>query len=257
MPPNRLAFPGGRASLGFLGLGIIIRVILNTGRSPPEMKSAAFNLAFKVHRNEIPFAEGLLKSVEAEAQYDFIEALNSLAGEARYDAARLDALIQEARQELLKPNPPPPPPINVPVLQEEIATLEKQRADHAGSIQILENRIAALHTTVVPGVNSAMWGVAGLMLAMIVFLAQWFTLFLVMLAAALLVAVVTYIQDMDKLKQEQAAIHRKKTRMQSEIKEIKTQIEELDQQILEKQELIRSATTPPPLDSTHSPYEPE
>ena len=60
------------------------------------MKSTAFNLAFKVHRSELTFAEGLLKSLEADAQRDFIEALNSLAGEMRYDLESLDSLIHEA-----------------------------------------------------------------------------------------------------------------------------------------------------------------
>ncbi|MFB3788457.1 MAG: hypothetical protein ACE15F_19025 [bacterium] len=221
------------------------------------MKSAAFNLAFKVHRNEIPFAEGLLKSVEADAQHDFIEALNSLAGESRYDAKQLDAMIQEARTSLLSPLPPPIPTINIQAIREEITELEKKRRDHADYIQTLENRIAVLHTTVVPGVNSAMWGAVGLMMAMIVFLLKQYTAFLLVLAAAFLVIVMTYLQDSDKLKKEQAAIHKKKTRVMGEIKELKNQIEELDHQILEKQEQIEAALNPSPADSNLSESQPE
>ncbi len=220
------------------------------------MKSAAFNLAFKVHRNEIPFAEGLLKSVEAEAQHDFIEALNSLAGESRYDARQLDELIQEARTSLLAPPPPSAPVINIQGLREDITGMDKKRRDLADSIHTLENRIAALHTTVVPGINSAMWGAVGLMMAMIVFLLDWFSAFLILLAASFLMIVMTYLMDSEKLKQELTAIQQKKTRVLGEIKEIKSQIEELDHQILEKQEQIDLALHSLPPDTTYSESQP-
>ncbi|MEW6236019.1 MAG: hypothetical protein AB1656_11580 [Candidatus Omnitrophota bacterium] len=63
------------------------------------MNSEAFNLAFQVHRNEMNFSEGLLKSVEAGAQEDFIEALNSLTGKILYTVEQLDELIEKAQKE--------------------------------------------------------------------------------------------------------------------------------------------------------------
>ena len=68
--------------------------------------------------------EGLLKSLEADAQHDFIEALNSLAGEMRYDVEKLDSLIDEARQSLA---PKKKPKYDIKALKDELNQIKKNR----------------------------------------------------------------------------------------------------------------------------------
>ncbi|MBN2326327.1 MAG: hypothetical protein JXR73_04170 [Candidatus Omnitrophica bacterium] len=201
------------------------------------MKSAAFNLAFKVHRNEMPFTEGLLKSFEAEVHHDYIEALNSLAGEVRYDIEKIDALIEEAQQGV---QPSKKPKYDINLLREEIAGLKKNRSEMNETIKSLEGRIAVLKTTIAPGVNAFFIVLVGIVILMIFYLLN-----LKMLALAILVGVLigggaSVMYDLDALKKQQKDIDRKKQKFREQMSEIDQDIDKLTQTIQEKEEFLRS-----------------
>lgn len=218
------------------------------------MKSAAFNLAFKVHRNEMPFAEGLLKSVEADAQHDFIEALNSLAGEMRYDVAKVDALIEEARQSL---EPKKKPKYDYQALRDELQKLKKNRNEFKDAIKAMEMRIATLKPSVIPGVNAFFIIIVGLVMAMIVYLFGAALLALVGIMGIMVGAFVSLVHDMNTLKNQQAEIAQKKLRLLNQIAHYKTDLENLDPVIKEKSDFLRSILPGGEEQPDYDPYEME
>lgn len=201
------------------------------------MKSAAFNLAFKVHRNELPFAEGLLKSVEADAQHDFIEALNSLAGEMRYDAGKMDALIEEAQQGL---EPKKKPKFDYQALKDEIYQLKKNHFELKESIKSMEARVASLKPTIIPGINAFFAVIVGLVIVMIVYLLGIPLLAIVALVGTVIGALVSLLHDMNILKKQQADIAQKKLRLVNQIAVVNAEIATLEPKIKEKEDFLRS-----------------
>ena len=203
------------------------------------MKSAAFNLAFKVHRNELPFPEGLLKSVEAKAQEDFIEALNSLGGETKYDVNKLDQLIGEAQQGATKKGGRKK--VNLEALEEEIKQLKKQRNEYNESILTYRSKIGSLHPRIIPGINSGLIAIVGSVIMAILFILNLGLITLIMLAVTIGTAIFTLAQDLDILKKQQADIAQKKMNALSEIKIFETRVEELTEKINEKRSALRAA----------------
>jgi DNA repair exonuclease SbcCD ATPase subunit len=204
------------------------------------MKSAAFNIAFKVHRNEMPFAEGLLGSVEADCQHDFIEALNSLAGEERYDASQIESLINEAQQ---SQQPSQTPQYDIQALQDELTELKKSRNELVETVKSLEGRINCMHPSVIPGINAVFIFIVGIVIVMILYLLGLTMVGLIGLALMFVGCVFTVVQDMSLLQKQQADIAQKKLRYMNQISETKEQIEQVEEAIEEKKEFLRSVTS--------------
>ena len=203
------------------------------------MKSAAFNIAFKVHRNEMPFAEGLLGSVEADCQHDFIEALNSLAGEERYDASQIESLINEAQQ---SQQPSQTPQYDIQALQDELTELKKSHNELVETVKSLEGRINCMHPNVIPGINAVFIFIVGIVIVMILYLLGLTMVGLIGLALMFVGCVFTVVQDMSLLQKQQADIAQKKLRYMNQISETKEQIEQVEEVIEEKKEFLRSVT---------------
>ena len=201
------------------------------------MKSAAFNLAFKVHRNEMPFAEGLLKSLEADAQHDFIEALNSLAGEMRYDVDKLDSLIDEARQSLA---PKKKPKYDIEALKDELKKIKKNRNELRETVKSLEGRINALHPSVVPGVNAFFVAIVGFVFVLIFYLLSLTVVSLLALVGILIGSFISVMHDLNVLKKQQADIAQKKLRYMNQITDHNNEIEKIEETIREKEDFLRS-----------------
>ncbi len=203
------------------------------------MKSAAFNLAFKVHRNELPFAEGLVKAVEAQAQEDFIHALNSLAGETKYDVEQLESLVDEALQGL---NPDDSKPkVNIKSLKEEIGNLKKKRKDLEEGIETLEHQNAALVPSITPGINSFLLGLVGGVLFVILLILGVVIGALLTMVGTLGGAIFLLAIDMSNLNKQKVEINRKKARNKEEIKKIKSNLKEIEAKLEEKEKLLASA----------------
>ncbi len=203
------------------------------------MKSAAFNIAFKVHRNEMPFAEGLLGSVEADCQHDFIEALNSLAGEERYDAAQIESLINEAQQ---SQQPSQKPKYDIQALKDELNQFKKNRNELLETVKSLEGRINCLKPSVIPGINAVFIFIVGIVIIMILYLLGLTMVGLIGLALMFIGCVLTVIQDMSALQKQQADIAQKKLRYMNQISETKEQIDQVEATIEEKKEFLRSVS---------------
>lgn len=214
------------------------------------MKSAAFNLAFKVHRNEMPFAEGLLKSVEADAQHDFIEALNSLAGEMRYDVEKIDSMIEESRQSL---EPKKKPKYDIKALKEELNQIKKKRNEILESIQSVEGRINILKPNILVGINAFFIALVGFVLALIFFLVGLAVFALIVLAGILIGCLFSVMHDLNVLKKQQADIAQKKLRYMNQITDLNKELEKVDETLREKEEFIKSVQGDHPAESPEPP----
>lgn len=197
------------------------------------MKSAAFNLAFKVHRNELSFPEALLRSVEVKAEEDFIEALNSLAGDTKYNAADLQQLIQQAESQLGGGSSGRNKQIEK--LEDQLKELRKSFREQEEAVASYRGHISALKVTVVPGLNAFLVFLVGFMMGFIPFLLG-FPLFsgIVALISLILITVLV-IQDLDKLKKEKETIRKKEISLKQDIDRCLTAMEGLSQQIEEKE----------------------
>ncbi len=212
------------------------------------MKSAAFNIAFKVHRNELPFAEGLLKAVETNAQEDFIVALNSLAGETKYDIDKLDSLIEEARQGIASDSQKSEKKIDLKAVEEEINQLKKKRSEYKDSVETYRNQIAALVPTLIPGINSLLLSLVGIMIAVLFFLLNLVLFALLILLGTFATAGFLLYQDMENLRKQKEDIARKKARYKEEITKIESMLDELEDKLQEQQRIYNEAkgTEQPP-----------
>ncbi|MBI1389071.1 MAG: hypothetical protein GC154_11550 [bacterium] len=213
------------------------------------MKSAAFNLAFKVHRNELSFPEALLRAVDNGAQEDFIEALNSLAGETKYSIDDLERLIEQARQKVEGAGEAANS--HLQKLQEQLIKLQKSRKEHEERIATLRAQSASLKVTVAPGLNAFMIFLVAFMLTLIPFLLGFYIASLIFFSLGAVFVIVVFLQDMDKLKKEQEQISNKQNAINLEIDRYLTAIEGLKQQIEEKENLI--ASMPQPIDASEDP----
>ncbi len=207
------------------------------------MKSAAFNLAFKVHRSELSFADGLLQSVESQAQQDFIEALNSLAGSQKYDITQLDSLITQAKASLTGDSGSASS-ANAEKLEKEIRELKGEIKDYKSSIHMLEANNASLMTTIIPGINSALLFFVGLVILLVVFAVGFILPALIILALVLVGSGILFYLDLNKLKEQQAIINRKKEKNQVEIDKMKDKIEDTKEDLQKKQEELDKIKQP-------------
>ncbi|MDX9754998.1 MAG: hypothetical protein RBU29_13625 [bacterium] len=214
------------------------------------MKSAAFNLAFKVHRNEIPFAEGLLKAVEVEAQEDYLEALNSLAGESKYDVMQMDALIVQARKSVVQDVPPR---VDTSAIQKEIQSLSKKRAEYEESIQTLETQRAALKVTILPGINSALLGLVGVMIAVVVWLMGYGLGVLLAIGITLVISGLMLVQDLHELKKQRERVEQRKHKFLSDIATLHEIIDAVDQDLHALHEQLDAGTALGPSTSSFNP----
>lgn len=197
------------------------------------MKSAAFNLAFKVHRNEIPFADGLLKAVDAQAQEDFIEALNSLAGSSKYSLDQLDFLIERARKGLTDDRGQSEEARKK--LEEEIQVLKKDLRELQEGKGLLEAQNKCLVPTIVPGINSILVFMLGIVMTLIVFAAGFAIVALFFLVLALLGAAGAFMFDMNQLNAQRESLTKKKEANNKQIARIQEQIAGVNKKIVEKQ----------------------
>ncbi len=206
------------------------------------MKSAAFNLAFKVHRNDLSFPEALLRSVEAQAAEDFIEALNSLAGDTKYNASDLQTLIQQAEAQLGGGSNGRKKQIEK--LEEQIRELQKKFREQEDAIQSYKGHISSLKVTVVPGLNAVLVFLVGFMLGFIPFLLGFYIFAGIVLLASIILITVLVIQDMDKLKKEQDAIAKKEASLKQDIDRCLIAMEGLGQQLEEKETQVNRLKQP-------------
>ncbi len=211
------------------------------------MKSAAFNLAFKVHRNEVPFAEGLLKSNEEQAAEDFLDALNSLAGEIKYDPSQLPALLEQARgggeQQAAAPA------VDLKALQEEIDALRKKKADLDEGIRTLEGICAQREQTVLPGLNSIMLLITCSVFVTLLFIFQQVILGLLLIVLGLAGAGLIYMKDMRTLRSQQEEIARRRAKHESEIKKLRKIRDETEEVLHKKEEEFKAARSGQPVPS--------
>lgn len=207
------------------------------------MKSAAFNLAFKVHRNEVQFAEGLLQSCEANAQQDFIEALNSLAGSQKYDINQLDALIAQAKSSLSGESSSASS-ANVEKLEKEIRELKNDIKDYKSSIHMLEANNSTLMTTIIPGINSFLLFFVAIVIGLILFAIGFTMVALIVILVFLIGCGVLLYIDLEKLKKQRATIERKRERNMAEIDKLQGKIEETKEDMAKKQEELAKVSQP-------------
>lgn len=206
------------------------------------MKSAAFNLAFKVHRNEVPFAEGLLQSVESNAQQDFIEALNSLAGSQKYDLSQLDSLIAQAKS--AGSNDKSASSANVERLQKEIRDLKGEIRDYKSSIHMLEAQNSSFMTTIIPGINSMLLFLVGLVVILVLFAINLMLPAVIVLVLILIGCGILLYLDMNKLKAQKASIDRKREKNLIEIDKISGRVEETKEQLQAKEQELAKFSQP-------------
>lgn len=198
------------------------------------MKSAAFNLAFKVHRNELTFAEGLLQSCESAAQQDFIEALNSLAGSQKYDVSQLDALVAQAKSSL-SGDTGSATSANVEKLEKEIREIKGDIKDFKSSIHMLEANNSSLMTTIIPGINSGLLFFVGIVVFLVLFAINLLIVALIVLGLVVIGSGILLYIDMSKLKQQRDAINRKREKNMIEIDKINGKIEEAREELNKKE----------------------
>ncbi len=197
------------------------------------MKSAAFNLAFKVHRNELAFTEGLLKSDQEGAAEDFLDALNSLAGEIKYDPSQLPALLDQAQTGGEQKSSAPAVDLNA--LQEEIDNLRKKKKDLDESIRTLEGICAQREQTVLPGLNSIMLLITCSVFVTLLFIFQQVILGLLLILLGLAGAALIYLKDARTLRAQREEIARRRAKHEAEIKKLKTTRKEIIE-LLDKKE---------------------
>lgn len=121
------------------------------------MKSAAFNLAFKVHRDEVTFNEGLVQAHEEGASEDFLDALNSLAGEVRYNKADVNTLLDAAASGQGQPEekgPEEKAKEAIGKLQSDIDALEEKYDRNKDGLTALVSVLNAPDQLAIPGINS-------------------------------------------------------------------------------------------------------
>ncbi len=203
------------------------------------MKSAAFNLAFKVHRGELPFPEGLLKAVDAEAQEDYIEALNSLSGESKYDVGKIEQMVEEAKDGVT--NQDQKPKVDLEKLKKELKDLQKKRSEFKERIRAIEVQISGLQPTIVPGINSIMLLIVGGIIFLLLFLLE-ITYVAVFTAIATVLGIIfLFAQDLHSYNKQLENIQQRKQQGQDEIKRIHSELDELNNQISTVQQKINDA----------------
>jgi prefoldin subunit 5 len=207
------------------------------------MKSAAFNLAFKVHRNEVPFADGLLQSCESNAQHDFIEALNSLAGSQKYDINQLDSLIAQAKSSL-SGDSQSASSANLEKLEKEVRDLKGDIKDYKSSIHMLEANNSTLMTTIIPGINSFLLFFVGIVILLILFAVDLMMPALIVLVLVVIGGGVLLFMDLEKLKKQRAVIEKKREKNLMEIDKLQGRIEETKEDLAKKQEEIARISQP-------------
>ncbi len=209
------------------------------------MKSSAFNLAFKVHRNEIPFAEGILKANAEGAAEDFLDALNSLAGEIRYDPAQLPDLLAQAQgaaggaagqplQELK-------PSVDLSALFEELNNLHKKKRDLEEGIATLKTMAAQRYPMIVPGVNSVLLLITFAVFVMILFTMQLAILGLIFILVGLVGAGLLYMKDMKVLQKQRAEAERRRAKHEAEIAKLQALLEENEELTATKEAELKAA----------------
>ncbi len=212
------------------------------------MKSAAFNLAFKVHRGEMNFNEGLLQSQSEDAAEDFLDALNSLAGEVKYDKGQIGDLLNKANA-----GGGPAPDDDQPKqsanekaiadLQEEIDQLRKKARDYEESRETVLGLLNSPDHFILAGLNSVML----LLVVAIVFmiLVVWdapIWIPIVIVLVGVVAAGFLMMKDMQVLNKQKAEAARKKERHEIELQQIEESLEKLNTKITEKQTTLEQLT---------------
>lgn len=200
------------------------------------MKSAAFNLAFKVHRNDLAFPEGLLKAYDDNSHQDFIEALNSLAGEKKYDINAIEQMVDDARKAVDAGEDVPK--VDVDSLRDEIEELKTKKKEHTESIHRLQSQNSSMKPSVIPGLNSALLGIVGFVITMIIFLVGIVILGIICLIATFVVIGITLMQDLEAQKKEKETIARKVERNLGEIEQFENLINDIDPILTKKSDLL-------------------
>ncbi|HPA44292.1 MAG TPA: hypothetical protein PK395_00890 [bacterium] len=209
------------------------------------MKSSAFNLAFKVHRNEIPFAEGILKANSEGAAEDFLDALNSLAGEVRYDPAQLPDLLAQAQGASGGAAVPPlqemKPGVDLSALLEEVNNLHKKKRDLEEGITTLKSMAAQRHPLIVPGVNSVMLLIVCAVVVMILFTFGQPIVGLVFILLGLGGAGMIYMKDLKVLQKQRAEAEKRRAKHEAEITRLQTMLEENEKLMATKEAELKAA----------------
>lgn len=188
------------------------------------MKSIAFHLAFKVHRNELSFEEGIIRSNAHQAAEDFLEALNSLAGEMKYDLAALPLLLKQAQTAM---EGAAPPPVDTDALQEEVNSLRQKKRHIEEGIQTLKMMSIQPQPTVIPGINSILLLVTCGVLVALLFIFEFPLLGLLAIILGLAGAGGFFVNDLKVKRQQEEEAQRRRAKNEEEIKRLTEMLQEI------------------------------
>lgn len=219
------------------------------------MKSVAFNLAFKVHRGEMDFRSGLLQSEQEEAAEDFIDALNSLAGEIKYDKDQIGALIADASAGAPKTDDSAKADEEkkrntaaVDALTKEIETLEKKIKNYSDSLETMQNVLAARDHFIMPWLNSVLVLMVLSVIIMLLIVWRVSELFMIILAlAGIIGAGALFFKDLKTLQHQKDEAKKRRERAEGEIRTIeqamatvKAKLDEKRDKLAELQALLKT-----------------
>ncbi len=201
------------------------------------MKSIAFRLAFKVHRNELSFEEGIIRSNAHEAGEDFLEALNSLAGEMKYDPAALPLLLRQAQRSVETSVAAAP---DTTALEEQIDNLRQKKQHLQEGIQTLKMMSVQSQPTVIPGINSILLLVTSGVLVALLFVFKYPLLGLLAIVMGLAGAGVFLVNDFRVKRRQQEEAQRRRAKNEEEIKRLSDMLQEIGRLLEAKLGELRS-----------------
>lgn len=211
------------------------------------MKSVAFNLAFKVHRGELDFRTGLLQSEQEEAAEDFVDALNSLAGEIKYDKDQIGMLIADASAGVSKSDADAKAEeekkrttATIEALSKEIEVLEKKIKNYNDSIETMQNVLAAREQFIIPWLNAVLvlMGLSVVIMLLIVWNVS--EIFMMVLALASLIGTgILFYVDLRTLQQQKDEARKRRERTEADIRTIEQSIATVNAKLDEKRAKLK------------------
>jgi hypothetical protein len=205
------------------------------------MKIVAFNLASKVHRNELPFEEGILQSNAEGVAGDFIHALNSLACRIKYDPAQLPSLLHRAQAALGGQVVAAPPPVDLTVLQGEIDSLRTKKRRTEEEIETLRSICAQHEPMIVPGVNSILFLITWSVFVALLFIFDLSVFGLLTIVLGLAGAGLFYMTDSQTLQKQQEEAERRRAKNEAEVKRLEGSLGETCHRLEAKTAELRAA----------------
>lgn len=212
------------------------------------MKSSAFNLAFKVHRNELTFEQGILQSNEEDAAQDFLDALNSLAGKVKYDPSQLPLLLEQAQAVAAAKAGTAPLSVDLTALKEEINNLHKKKRDIEEGISTLKSICARRQPMITPGVNSILLLIIFSVFVALLFIFDQPLVAVPAIVVGLAAAGMVYMKDLKTLHKQQEEARRRRAKNEAEISKLENMLVEIQQQLEAKELQLQTVQKKTPAD---------